>query len=516
MFDPRASRAVLIGTSRYTGDPGLHALPAVRNGLAALEAILLDTELCGLPRDRCVVITDPSDPREIGLALHEAGAAAEDLLLVYYAGHGLLDHRGDLYLGLTGTSARPAVLPYTAVPYGLVRESVRASRAAARVVVLDCCFSGRAIEAAAGPEAVVAGQVEIEGAYTLTSSSRTSTSVAREGSPYTAFTGELVRVLGEGVPGGPELLTLDVVYEELRRGLARAGLPEPHAGSVRSAHRLAIARNAAVARPEEEPEPAADGRRGYVPALALLAVAAALAAAVVITLLRPGGPSPAGWEAGGAPPGASPGRALPSVPAGAEPAGTAGSEPGTAPGTAGAGSPGPRGDPAGASASPGSAPSPQGNRPTGALAAQRVQVPDIRGQRLQPARNLLARMSLAEGERTEESSRKPHGVVLRTTPPAGTRVEPGTPVDLVLSRHYDDVRDLRCHTVEEVRAYAAYHGFEADLRGLDTGNEQTDVAGSQDPPAGQRLHSGETLTVTFEPSRQVTCQGPREAPAGEG
>ena len=226
LFDPERSRVVLIGTSRYDSDPELHALPAVRGNLTALESVLTDPARCGLPPEHVEVVTDPANAAAVGAVLGDAAEAAEDLLLIYYAGHGLIDSQGSLYLGLT-TTRSGVQLRFSALPYEWIRGALHESGASTRVVVLDCCFSGRAINAQAGPEAVIGGQVEIEGAYTLTSTSRNRTALAPEGARFTAFTGELLDLLRNGVPDGPEIITLDLLYFALRRALMRKGMPRP-------------------------------------------------------------------------------------------------------------------------------------------------------------------------------------------------------------------------------------------------------------------------------------------------
>jgi hypothetical protein len=65
---------------------------------------------------------------------------------------------------------------------------VQDSPAANRVLILDCCFSGRAIEAMTEPNSIVAGQIDITGVYTLTSASANQPANAPAGEKYTVFT----------------------------------------------------------------------------------------------------------------------------------------------------------------------------------------------------------------------------------------------------------------------------------------------------------------------------------------
>ncbi|MBD0695070.1 hypothetical protein [Streptomyces sp. CBMA123] len=93
---------------------------------------------------RCRVIDASADMATLGPQLTEVISRASDVLLAYYTSHGLLDDRGRLYLGLT--RAVPSLLHYTALPMNVMREEMENSPAAIRILILDCCFPGRAIE----------------------------------------------------------------------------------------------------------------------------------------------------------------------------------------------------------------------------------------------------------------------------------------------------------------------------------------------------------------------------------
>jgi TPR repeat protein len=113
------------------------------------------------------------------------------------------------------------------------------------VLILDCCFSGRAIEAMADPVSVVSGQVEIAGTYTLTSTSANAPAYAPNGGRYTAFTAALLDLLNFGVPDGPDMLTLGVIYQQLLRTLTATGRPRPERRGTQTSDLLALARNRA-------------------------------------------------------------------------------------------------------------------------------------------------------------------------------------------------------------------------------------------------------------------------------
>ena len=200
--DPGRSRAVLIGASTYRH---LEDLPAVRNNLSGFRDVLVAPALGGLPADHCTVVAEPARPVDAYRTLRKQAAAAEDTLLVYFAGHGRTGSRNELWLCLPDTD--PEVLSFTALGYEQLREAVADSRATKKVVILDCCFSGRALADQADDEDRILGQVGIEGTYILTATAANAVALAPPGERYTAFTGTLLGLLNTGIPGGPELLT---------------------------------------------------------------------------------------------------------------------------------------------------------------------------------------------------------------------------------------------------------------------------------------------------------------------
>ena len=238
--DPARSRALLIGTSHFaTAGPDLPDIPAVRANLTMLRQTLTNPDTGVLRPDFCCVLTDPASVDEVGTALSELAATATDLLLVYYAGHGLVDDRGRLHLALAHTHPRRA--RWTAFPLELLREEIATSAAATRVLVLDCCFSGRAIEAMADDQGVLSGHLEVAGTYTLTSTTANAPSHAPVGERYTAFTGALLRALDEADP-----LTLDQIHGAVDRDLTARNLPRPQRRAVNTAGNLVLSRGPAT------------------------------------------------------------------------------------------------------------------------------------------------------------------------------------------------------------------------------------------------------------------------------
>ncbi|MGW7381823.1 caspase family protein [Streptomyces sp. NPDC054794] len=248
--DPGRSRAVLIGTRSYAANSALGELPGVTGNLVRLGRLL--TTMTGLTTDNCRTLLDRRDDREVCQAVRQAAREAEDLLLVYFAGHGLLSPDvGELFLALTHSDSDDPL--YTAVRFSELREAMSASGAHNRVLILDCCFSGRAIVEAMGPDVttVALAQTHTRGGYTLTATSANLPSIARPGEPCTLFTGTLLDLVERGIDDAGPFVTLGDLFRELERTLD----PKPRQQGSDSVSQLALAPNPRYRQPQENVPP---------------------------------------------------------------------------------------------------------------------------------------------------------------------------------------------------------------------------------------------------------------------
>ncbi|MFD1539581.1 caspase, EACC1-associated type [Nonomuraea guangzhouensis] len=240
--DHPRSRAILIGVSAYD-DKAFRPLPAAANSLDGLHQVLTDPNLCGWPAEQITLIPNPADVAGLVRTLRRLARDTTDVLLVYFVGHGIILQNGHLCLPLTGTDeGDPDV---TGLEYERLRQALLDSPARVKVVILDCCYSGRAVQALSAEG--VADSAGIRGAYTLTASDHTAhvPPLGRQANACTSFTGELLDLVRTGLPDGPMWLTLDLLYPHLRQRLHSRGLPEPNQRGTDTAGRLVFTRNPA-------------------------------------------------------------------------------------------------------------------------------------------------------------------------------------------------------------------------------------------------------------------------------
>jgi cell division protein FtsI (penicillin-binding protein 3) len=208
-------------------------------------------ETCGVRASAVTTLIDPISNAEMEDAIAAACESAQDLLLIYYAGHGLLSGKGDLHLASRSTR-KVSARPVRALAYDVLREHVLSSAASLRVIVLDCCYSGTAIDTLSG-EVSVKDLAAIDGTFVLTSSGRYELSLAPAGQQYPSFTGELLDLIHHGDERDPPIYTLENLYSSALRRLRAKGCPEPQASRQGSAGSLVVAPNVTHTR---EPGPA--------------------------------------------------------------------------------------------------------------------------------------------------------------------------------------------------------------------------------------------------------------------
>jgi hypothetical protein len=205
--DQQTSRAVLIGIDGYATPSDRSSWSAsantnaVANNLARLAELLTDPAVWGLEPAHCAVLYNPADPRVILDTVREA-ASTPEALLVYFAGLGLQ-------------------LNYES----LRAELVFGSKATMNTVVLDCCYPGWGTFGAQHglPQPALPEEHGGSGITLLSAATQAPDMWAPPGERYTAFTGELIHALEDGLPDAPEELPVDALDEYIRRQLAAKG-----------------------------------------------------------------------------------------------------------------------------------------------------------------------------------------------------------------------------------------------------------------------------------------------------
>ena len=194
-----AKIALLIGVSEY--QPGLKPLPAAVKDVDAVQKVLLHPDMGSFAESDVTVLKNPDRQQmETAIEILFSDRLKDDLVLLFFSGHGIKDDTGRLYLTTHGTrkSSQGELIRSTAVSAGFVHDSMSRSRSKRQIVILDSCFSGAF---ATGMSAKDDGTVNIreqlggEGRAVLTSSSSTQYSFEQAGEELSLYT----RFLTEGI-----------------------------------------------------------------------------------------------------------------------------------------------------------------------------------------------------------------------------------------------------------------------------------------------------------------------------
>ena len=130
--------AVLIGNSQFTPEAELSALTSPPQDVAGLAAEL-KAEGRGLFTDITLLVNKSSSEIKKSLIKILKDAGKDDLVLLYYSGHGL-PNKNDLFLATADTERD--YLETTAVSFEEIYRWIKSYYCQKIVILLDCCYSG--------------------------------------------------------------------------------------------------------------------------------------------------------------------------------------------------------------------------------------------------------------------------------------------------------------------------------------------------------------------------------------
>ncbi len=250
--DLSRSRAILISNAAFSDD-GIPDLPGAV-GCAPAMGALLTSALCGWPTDRVEILQDMAAPPELARKLVELTEGVQDVLLLYYAGHGMRMPNGQLALALRDTSSNRTLLRHTAMVYKEVADILRGCPATTKLVILDCCHAELGNRASDQFQSVDIDAEPVDGLYCIWASKEWEKAKSPLSGGLTYFTDAFIGVALTGIPGKPPQLTIDQIFTELRARMLRANLPEPAQSGIRDAYHWPFAHNAARPGTHRDPD----------------------------------------------------------------------------------------------------------------------------------------------------------------------------------------------------------------------------------------------------------------------
>ena len=130
--------ALIIGNNKYD-DAKLAQLKTPAADSQALAKILGD-ETIGSFDEVTPLINQTESIARRAISAFLGKKKPDDLVLLYFSGHGILDDRGRLYLALKDTQVD--LLKATSIPSSFVADEMDSCRSKRQLLILDCCHSG--------------------------------------------------------------------------------------------------------------------------------------------------------------------------------------------------------------------------------------------------------------------------------------------------------------------------------------------------------------------------------------
>ncbi|MDF2388416.1 ABC transporter substrate-binding protein [Nostoc ellipsosporum NOK] len=238
-----AKVALLIGVSEY--EPGLIPLPAAINDVEAMQEVLQHPEIGGFDEVKVLVNPQRQEMEEAVETLF-GGRQRDDLVLLFFSGHGIKDEEGNLYFATQNT--RKTLLKSTTVRARFVHDVMNNSRSKREVVILDCCFSGAFAEGMLARDdgfVDVKNQLGGEGRAVLTSSTSTQYSFEQPGADTSTYTRYIVEGLKTGAADRDEdgKISVDELHEYAKSKVQEAApAMKPEIYAIKEGYKINLAK----------------------------------------------------------------------------------------------------------------------------------------------------------------------------------------------------------------------------------------------------------------------------------
>ncbi|MDJ0604581.1 caspase family protein [Microcystis sp. M53602_WE12] len=210
-----AKFALLIGVSEYS--EGLRPISSAILDVEAMRRVLEHPDMGAF--DQVKVLPNP-DKGSMEKAVEDlfANRQRDDLVLLYFSGHGLKAQNARFFLSTreTGRDQNGDFRRATALAASKLQEYITDSRSQRQIIILDCCFSGALVQGMP-----IKGELNIQeelggkGRAILTSSSPIEYSFESEDNDLSIYTKYLVEGIETGAADkdGDQLISVNELHE---------------------------------------------------------------------------------------------------------------------------------------------------------------------------------------------------------------------------------------------------------------------------------------------------------------
>lgn len=223
--------AILIGNSHYPNAPDLPDLNCPGQDVDDLQALLTSSNY-GLFAPENITVLKNKTSNEITQALYQGiqDADKDDLILIYYSGHGKLDLTGHLHLTTIDTDTLK--LDITSLATHRIRQWLRTYPRNRVVIILDCCFAGNIKQdwiTRSDEDALLSENLGGWGIYILAATSANTTAKEKTGDRNGLFTKYLLQGIesGEADSNRSGFITTGAIFDYVNRQIQSEGLQQP-------------------------------------------------------------------------------------------------------------------------------------------------------------------------------------------------------------------------------------------------------------------------------------------------
>jgi len=237
--------AILIGNSEFALQSGLNNLRCPPNDVEGIFDLITSSET-GLFQaanvSKLINLPHYEINRHINIVCKRS--TTEDVILIYYSGHGKQDMAGRLYLAASDTHVD--TLETNTISLAVLRNILDLCPSRRIIIILDCCFSGAA--GAAFVRGSADDQLKMfsraQGTYLLTASTRIQTAQEKEGDKNAVFTKHLIAGIksGDADTDGNGIVTMDEVFSYVHKHVTLEAPQEPERYFLSARGELAFAK----------------------------------------------------------------------------------------------------------------------------------------------------------------------------------------------------------------------------------------------------------------------------------
>lgn len=245
---PDNFNVMLIGVGKYKYEKW--NIPNIESNINKLLGLFNNPKYSRIPSNQINVIKNNSNQFYDVLYLKQAlinfadSLTQDDCAIIYYSGHGVQIYDrfiGELTTMLTTPMTNENNIEIQGLPIEQLDRIISTSKAKVKIIIIDCCYSGRLLSKKLTPNMDEVIVNDISGNVIITSSSANSVSLYPD-SPLepTSFTGTFIDVIENGIEKQVPFLTLEIILELLNSKLRINKLPNHQSLIFENAHKLPL------------------------------------------------------------------------------------------------------------------------------------------------------------------------------------------------------------------------------------------------------------------------------------